>query len=206
LLSCTYSSKATKKLYQKALEKKPYDAIIVPGIPFENGKWGRVMKGRIYWSKFLYDHGVTRNIIFSGSAVYSPYVEADIMAAYAVALGIPRDHVFTETRAEHSTENVYYAYRLSQTLGFKKIALASDPSQTRLLRRFTRKKVSAGIDLIPMVEDSLKAMEPEMKDPVIDPAPAYRKDFISLQKREGFFKRLRGTLGKNIDSTAHNNP
>jgi len=206
LISCAYSSKATKKLYRQALEKKPYDAIIVPGIPFENGKWGRVMKGRIYWSKYLYDQGLARNIIYSGSDVYTPYVEGEIMAAYAVALGIPREHVFSETRAEHSTGNVYYSYRLALKLGFKKIALASDPFQTRMLRKFTRKKVSASIDLIPMVEERLKEIEPEMKDPVINAEAAFRKDFVSLKDREGFWKRLRGTLGKNIDRKAEDNP
>ena len=36
----------------------------------------------------------------------------------------------------------------------------------------------------------------------IDSLKAYNKDFISLKKREGFFKRLGGTLGYNIkDST-----
>ena len=201
LISCSFSSKATKKLYQQAQEKKPYDVIIVPGVPFENGRWGRVMKGRVYWSKYLFDQGVTRNIIYSGSDVYTPYVEGEIMALYAVALGIPRGHVFSETRAEHSTGNVYYSYKLALNLGFKKIALASDPFQTRMLRKFTREKVSASIDLIPMVEDYLPAKEAEMKDPVINPGSAYQENFISLKKREGFWKRLRGTLGKNIDRT-----
>jgi uncharacterized SAM-binding protein YcdF (DUF218 family) len=206
LMSCAYSSKAAKKLYRQALEKKPYDAIIVPGVPFENGKWSRVMKGRIYWSKYLFDQGIARNIIYSGSDVYTPYVEGKIMAAYAIALGLPREHVFSETRAEHSTGNVYYSYRLALKLGFKKAALASDPFQTRMLRRFTRKKVSSSIDLIPMVEDRLREMEPEMTDPVIDPEPAYRKDFISIKKRQGFWKRLRGTLGKNIDRSEEDIP
>lgn len=206
LISCSFSSKATKKLYQQAQEKKPYDVIIVPGIPFENGRWGRVMKGRIYWSKYLFDQGVTRNIIYSGSDVYTPYVEGEVMALYAEALGIPKAHIFSETRAEHSTGNVYYSYKLALSLGFKKIALASDPFQTRMLRKFTRKKVSASIDLIPMVEDYLPTKETEKKDPVINPGSAYRENFISLKKREGFWKRLRGTLGKNIDRTEPDKP
>jgi len=49
-------------------------------------------------------------------------------------------------------------------------------------------------------------MEPEMTDPVINAEPAYRKDFVSLKKREGFWKRLRGTLGKNIDREPDDNP
>jgi uncharacterized SAM-binding protein YcdF (DUF218 family) len=204
LFSCSFSSKATKRLYQQALERKPYDAIIVPGAPFENGQWSQVMKGRIYWSKFLFDHGIALNIIYSGAAVYSPYVEGEIMAQYALALGIPKEHVYSETHAEHSTENVYYGYKLARKLGFKTIALASDPFQTRLLRKFTRKRVNADIGLIPMVEDSLLAMEPQMKDPIINTEGAYRKDFVSIKKREGFWKRWRGTFGKNLDSTVYN--
>jgi hypothetical protein len=161
------------------------------------------MKGRIYWSKFLYDRGITRNIIYSGSAVYSPYVEGEIMALCTVALGVPKEHVFSETHAEHSTENVYYSYKLARNLGFRKIALASDPFQTRMLRNFVRRKVDPSVAMIPMVEDSLRAMEPEMRDPVIDPAPAFRKDFVSLKKRQGLLKRIWGTLGKNIDSTLY---
>lgn len=161
------------------------------------------MKGRIYWSKFLFDQGITHNIIYSGADVYTPYVESEIMAQYAIAIGIPKEHIYIETHAEHSTENVYYAYKLARNLGFKKMALASDPFQTRMLRKFTRKKVSADIALIPMAEDSLLEMEPQMKDPAINPDGAFRKDFISIKKREGFWKRVRGTLGKNIDSTAY---
>jgi hypothetical protein len=81
--------------------------------------------------------------------------------------------------------------------------LASDPFQTRMLRNFVRRKVDPSVAMIPMVEDSLRAMEPEMRDPVIDPAPAFRKDFVSLKKRQGLLKRIWGTLGKNIDSTLY---
>src|SRR5690349_20172652 len=99
-VSCSFSRKTAAKLYKKAETAAPYDAIIVPGTQFENGKWDRVMMGRIYWAKFLYDKGIAKNIIFSGSAVYSPYYEAEIMRLYAIELGIPKDNIFTETRAE----------------------------------------------------------------------------------------------------------
>jgi len=48
-----------------------------------------------------------RNIIFSGSAVSSPYVEGVAMKIIADTLGIRRP-TFSETKAEHSTENAYY--------------------------------------------------------------------------------------------------
>jgi hypothetical protein len=198
-VSCSYSGAATKRLLAES-KSKAYDLIIVPGVPFENGKWGRIMKGRVYWSKYLYDQGIAKNIMYSGSSVYSPYYEGEIMALYAEALGVPRENLYAETKAEHSTENVYYSYKKAKKLGFKKMALASDPFQTKSLQKFTKKKVSSVIGLIPMVVDTMRNLEPIMIDPQIDYERAFNKAFISIKKRESFWKRLRGTMGKNIDS------
>lgn len=197
LNSCFYSSKTSRKLLEAAKSEK-YDLLVVPGVPFENDKWSKTMKGRVYWSKFLYDHGITKNVMYSGSSVYSPYYEGMIMALYAEAIGIPKENIYYETRAEHSTENIYYSYQLAKELGFKKVALASDRFQTKSLRRFTRNKVSPDIAMIPMVTDTVKFMEQVMVDPEIDSEKAFNKNFVSLKKREGFFKRLKGTLGLNI--------
>jgi len=197
-----FSSKACQGYFSRA-EKKQYDVIIVPGMPFENGLWGRTIKGRVYWSKYLYDRGIAKNIIYSGGAVYSPYYEGKIMAQYAIALGIPAANVFTEDRAEHSTENVYYSYKLAKKLGFRTIAIASDPYQTKQLRKFIRKKVDTAVGIIPFVTDTLKSLEPGMVDPVIDYQPLLKKDFIPLTKRQNVWKRWRGTRGKNIDTTLY---
>jgi len=200
--ACTYSSKTQKRLY-KEIENQQFDVIIVPGVPFENNHWDRIMKGRVYWSKYLYDKGIAKNIIYSGAAVYSPYYEGKIMALYAEALGIPKEHIYSEIKAEHSTENIYYSYKLAKKLGFTRIALASDPFQTKLLRKYIRKKIDPNIPVIPFVADTLKIIEPGMIDPAIDYQQAFKKDFISLKQREGFWKRWRGTRGKNVDPKAY---
>jgi uncharacterized SAM-binding protein YcdF (DUF218 family) len=195
--SCSYSSKAAKKLLNNA-KTKQYDIVVVPGVPFENGKWSMVMKGRVYWAKYLYDNGITKNIIFSGSSVYSPYYEGIIMALYAEALGIPKENIFYETEAEHSTENLYYSYYKAKKLGFTKIALASDQFQTKTLRSFAHKRLSRDIGMIPLLTDTLNTLLPKMIDPEIDSQKAFNKDFVSIKQREGFFKRLKGTMGYNI--------
>jgi len=200
--ACSFSSKTQKDLFKKAGQQQ-FDAIIVPGVPFENNQWDRIMKARVYWSKYLYDKGIAKNIVFSGSAVYSPYYEGKIMALYAQALGLPKEHVFAEIKAQHSTENIYYGYKLARKQGFSSIALASDPFQTKMLRRYTRLKVDSAIVVIPFVMDTLKMMEPGMIDPPIDYQQAYKPGFISLKKREGFWKRWRGTRGKNADVNAY---
>ncbi len=203
LSSCSFTSRSTRHLLRDATETK-YDIIVVPGVPLENGKWSRVMKARIYWAKYLFDKGIAKNIMFSGNAVYTPYIEAEVMALYAEAIGVPRKNIYTEKKAEHSTENIYYSYKKAKQLGFESIALASDPFQTKMLKKFSRTNVSKDVKLIPIVYDTLKAMEPAMIDPIIDIRSTYVKNFISLPDRESFWKRLQGTMGTKVDTTVYN--
>jgi uncharacterized SAM-binding protein YcdF (DUF218 family) len=203
VVSCSYTARKTRVLLSEAREKGPFDAIIVPGVPLEDGKWSRTMKARVYWAKYLYEQGIARNIIFSGGAVATPYHEARVMAMYAIATGVPAHVIYTELKAEHSTENVYYSYKLARKLGFTKIAVASDPFQTRMVKGFVRKKVDPDIVMIPMELGILKRMEPVMIDPVIDFSDLQVADFQPLNEREGFWKRLRGTRGLNIDENAY---
>ena len=98
LSACAFSSKTTKRFLQESQEAK-YDIIVVPGVPFDTaeGKWSKTMKARVYWSKYLYDKGITKNVMYSGASVYTPYYEGEIMAMYAEAIGIPKKHIYTET-------------------------------------------------------------------------------------------------------------
>jgi uncharacterized SAM-binding protein YcdF (DUF218 family) len=202
LNSCAFSPKMCKNLLEESRSKN-YDIIVIPGVPFTNGQWSYSMKERVCWSKYLYEKGIAKNVMYSGSAVYSPYIEAEIMALYAEKIGIRKENIFTETLAEHSTENIYYSYKKARKLGFDRIALASDPFQTKMLRRFTRKIVSAGVGLIPVVSDTLKAMESNITNPEIDYQKAFVTDFKSLPERENFLKRLKGTRGLDIDTSAY---
>lgn len=202
-VSCSFSRKSAARLYKDTESAAPYDAIIVPGVPFKNNTWDKIMKGRIYWAKFLYDKGIAKNIIFSGSSVYTPYYEAEIMRLYAIELGIPPGNIFTEKKAEHSTENAYYSYKYGKKSGFNRMALASDPFQSKMLKKFIRKKVSKDVGIIPFVIDTLKKIEPTMTDPVINYEQAFNKNFISIKKRDSFWKRMRGTIKGNIDKTLY---
>lgn len=177
--------------------------IAVPGVPFTEDGWDSTMKARVYWAKHLYDKGIAKNIMFSGSAVGSPYFEGEIMALYAKALGIPEKKIYTETKAEHSTENLYYVYLKSKKLGFKHIALATDPFQAKQLKRFAKKKISPDVGIIPIVFDTLRKMQPFMISPKIDYQKAYKSNFVPLSQRESFWKRFKGTMGKNIDRNAY---
>ena len=202
LNACSFSEKTTRHYLKKAATES-YEMIAVPGVPFTETGWDSTMKARIYWSKYLYDKGIAKNIMYSGSSVYSAYYEGKIMAMYAIAIGIPAEHVYTETKAEHSTENLYYVYLKAKALGFTNIALATDPFQAKQLKRFARVKINKNVGIIPIVFDTLRAIQPFMINPKIDYTKALNKDFIPLKARESFWKRLRGTMGKNIDYNAY---
>lgn len=202
LNACSFSAKTTRYYLQKA-ESESYDMIAVPGVPFTETGWDSTMKARVYWSKYLYDKGIAKNIMYSGSSVYSPYYEGEIMAMYAVAIGIPKAHVYTETKAQHSTENLYYVYLKATKMGFTHIALATDPFQAKQLKRFARVKINKQVGIIPIVFDTLRMLQPNMINPKIDYNQAHNSSFVPLKSRESFWKRFRGTMGKNIDKNAY---
>lgn len=183
-------------------EITPYDAIIVPGYPFndEIGSWDIAMKERMHWAKFLYDKGMTKNIICSGGAVYTKYAECKIMRLYALEMGIPDEHIFMDSTAEHSTENVYYSYYVAKAHGFKKIAVATDVYQTKGIEHFVRKmkkKLDVEIDLIPIVMDSIK--NNSFVDYKIDYSKAVGSQFVNITETQNMYYRIKGTLGWNVD-------
>lgn len=187
---------STKENLQEKDQKQPYDAIIIPGIPFNQSWSDNIMKERVLWSWFLYSRGYAKNVIYSGSAVYTPFIEARIMALYGEALGIPRENIFCEENAEHSTENMVYGYRLAREQGFRRIALASDGFQTAMLKTFAW-DLHMKIDFIPFNPDSLRKIKiPE--NITIDPSGARVANFVSLPEKENMFKRMLGTMGLDI--------
>ena len=190
----------TGRLYTKAQEEAPYDAIIVPGVPYGDDNFSDVMSLRIRWAAFIYRTGMAKNIIFSGGAVYNEYTESKIMAMYAEQLGVKPEHILIDTLAEHSTENLFYSWHVARANGLDRVALATDPFQTAMLRSFKRKmkrRLGANIDLIPTVFDTVRKLPRDFQEidatQAIDPTPA---DIDDTQTKAF---RWKGTMGWHID-------
>ena len=188
-----------QKYVREALASAPFDAIIVPGMPYDS-TWTDLTKERMYWAKYLWENGYTKNVIFSGAAVYTEYAECKVMKLYAMKMGIPEEHIFLDSTAEHSVENLYYSYYLGRHLGFKNIAVATDVYQSKLFVYFNKKmkrRIGADIKILPVLMDTLQTYpKPE---PEIDPEKAIAKEFKNINKKQNAWKRLKGTLGQNID-------
>lgn len=195
--SCLLFQPSANKLTRRALiEHKQYDAIIIPGVPFTDSVWDLTMQMRVLWGIHLYKNGTTKKIIMSGNAVYSPYVEAKIMKLYAIAHGVPEDDIIVEDRAQHSTENAWYGYKLAKKLGLQHIALATDPFQTRMLYRFGKKRLK-DLKYLPVLFDTLKTLP--HSNPEINYLAIKIPEFIPITETQSFWYRLRGTAGKHIN-------
>jgi hypothetical protein len=197
--ACYFLGPSPKNRLRKIGSLKPLDVAIVPGLPLYEGRCDTLLKTRLLWSEFLYKKGYVKNIIYSGNAVYSPWVEGTSMALIANSLGIPGEHICIDTVAEHSVENLFYGYRLAKKNGFKTMAVATDPVQCALLHRFAKKNFKENIYFIPVVYDSISDRMALTLE--IDTTLTKKGNFVSIEK-QGYKKRWRGTRGKNIPQSS----
>ena len=196
--SCFLFNASPKKMRRLALKAHPnFDVAIVPGIQFVEPAWDRTMQLRLLWVKYLYDKGTVKYIITSGSSVYTPYVEAKIMAEYLVAMGVPRDKIILEDRAQHSTENLWYGYKLAKKRGFSSIVFCSDPFQSKLLYRFAKKRTKKEVFFLPAEFSIVRDLSQDT--PVIDYKPLRIDNFVPITQKYSKHERFRGTMGKNIN-------
>ena len=200
LNSCAYFSRKyytnPEQLYDSLTATDRYDAIIVPGFPHFKDSTTLVIYQRVNWAVYLYQKGITQNIIFSGGAVHTPFVESKIMALYAEKMGVPPEHIFIEDQAEHSTENVYYSSRLGMRNGFERFAVATDVVQSSFLYSINNHRFEMEVDFLPIVMDSLNKYAQAL--PYIAQDSALQVDFVPLKERESFLKRLWGTRGQQV--------
>ncbi len=74
--------------------------------------------------------------VFSGAAVHGDVPEAEVMAAYGIARGIPPSRIVRETRATTTRENVAYSLPWLREAGT--IRIASNTFHARRARRCLR--------------------------------------------------------------------
>lgn len=197
LSSCFFFGPTPKTRLRQLENRKPIDVAIVPGLPLFHGQWDTLLKSRLLWSHYLFKKGIVSNVLYSGNAVYTPWVEGPSMALFAQQLGIPDEHILIDTIAEHSTENLYYSYHQAKLLGYKTIAIATDPFQCAMLHKYAKKNFKETIYFIPIVYDSIRKQMGAI-ELQIDTTLTVKKNFIPIEERLDYKDRFKGTTGKNI--------
>lgn len=182
-------------VYHQIKKEIPYDAIIVPGYPFDSESGNYLMKIRVLWAKHLFEEGLCENIIFTGGSVYSPYYESEVMKLYALELGLPENRLFTEKQAEHTTENLVYSYLMADSLGFEKVGFATDVYQTTFLAAHLNKLNMKHVDLLPISYSKIKPAS-SIEVASVPYQLAENPDFVSILESQSVQERKNRSKGK----------
>jgi hypothetical protein len=115
-----------------AAPRGPVEALVVPGCPSSaSGTISACLALRIAWAAELWDEGVAARIITAGGAAYTPWVEAELMAAGLEALGVPAERIHLDPHSLHTDENMWNALQLAKGRGWETLGVASHGGHTR---------------------------------------------------------------------------
>ena len=72
--------------------------------------------------------GVAPHLIFTGGPAHNQFVEAHVMAALAIAQGVPPEAVIEEGQAQNTIQNIFYSHRIMAQHGWTSAEVVSSPS------------------------------------------------------------------------------
>jgi len=102
-------------------------------------KPGSIMKDRVAKGIELLKLGIGKKILFTGSSVRNKCTEAEVMAAYAISIGVSKNHILKESRAENTYQNAFYSIAQMKKLNLKSAAIVtSEPHINRSCAVFAK--------------------------------------------------------------------
>ena len=115
------------KPLKKKLKYSKYDCAIVCGYPAnDDGTPSLIMKSRVERAVALYHQGFVDYLIVSGARVQNEYVEADVMAQYAIELGVEKNKIIKESNAKCTYHNLMYGKVLMNEYGLNKCLVVTN--------------------------------------------------------------------------------
>lgn len=106
-----------------------FDALIVLGSPADaEGNPTPEQLARVTEAVREYKRGVASRLIVTGGATRYGYVEAQVMARTAEALGVPASSIFSEPEALDTIHNACYSARIMQAHGGRSAEVVSSDS------------------------------------------------------------------------------
>jgi uncharacterized SAM-binding protein YcdF (DUF218 family) len=112
------------------------DVIIILGHPANpDGSPSPAVQEQVALAAALYRAGLARALLFTGGAVHNEHVEAQVMAALAVRLGVPEAAISTETQARDTFENAHYCRQIMQASGWQDAVVVTTPYHVRRASR-----------------------------------------------------------------------
>ncbi len=106
-----------------------FDAIIVLGSPADaDGNPTPAQLSRVTEAVHEYERGVAPRLILTGGSTDHGFIEAQVMARAAEALGVPASSIFPESEALDTIHNACNSLRIMQARGWRSAEVISSPS------------------------------------------------------------------------------
>jgi uncharacterized SAM-binding protein YcdF (DUF218 family) len=103
-----------------------FDAIIVLGAPADSeGNPTPAQLARVTEAVHEYERGLAPRLILTGGATGHGFVETQVMARSAEALGVPASSIFQEPEALDTIHNACYSTRIMKAHGWKSAEVVS---------------------------------------------------------------------------------
>ncbi|MFA9558292.1 YdcF family protein [Evansella sp. AB-rgal1] len=110
----------------KTVEPTPADVIIVLGAGvWENGP-SPALKARLDRALEVYDEGLAKNFILTGGLGTFPPTEAEAMKEYLLNFGVPEEHMFLESLATNTEENLNNSKEIMDEEGWESAIIVTD--------------------------------------------------------------------------------
>lgn len=119
-----------KDIYSFSLTSSavPADAAVVMGATVFRNRPSPVFRERINHAINLYRQGLVRYLIFTGGlAGNDELAESEAARNYAIAQGVPEEHIFIETASNNTCLNLVEAKRIMDENELEQALIVSDP-------------------------------------------------------------------------------
>jgi uncharacterized SAM-binding protein YcdF (DUF218 family) len=129
-----YFSLLAKDIYSFSLTSSvvPADTAVVMGATVFRDRPSPVFRERINHAIDLYQQGIVQYIIFTGGlAGNDELAESEAARNYAIAQGVPAEHIFIETESYNSCLNLVKAKRIMEENDLEQALIVSDPLHMR---------------------------------------------------------------------------
>lgn len=128
-----------------------FDALIVLGYPADaDGNPSPTEQARVNEAVREYELGVAPRMIFTGGAAHNQFIEAQVMAKDAVALGIPAGAIVKDEHAMNTIENACNSVQLMRSHRWESAEVITSPNHLpRAAMIFGRMPIKFRMDKAP---------------------------------------------------------
>lgn len=117
-----------------------YDTCIILGCPTrDDGKLSRMQKSRMNKAIDLYHQRNVATLLISGAGVRNDFIEAQVMADYAIRKGVSKKAILLELNARNTYDNLRYAHDICTVHHFQRVLIVTSRFHTRRSDFFVRK-------------------------------------------------------------------